>query len=183
MRIPAWICLSLLIAASVFSPALAAVDAVGPSGFTVSQKAHIAAAPDAVWSALIRIGQWWSPQHSYSLVAANMTLDAKAGGCFCETLPGGGSVQHMVVTFAKPGAALRLRGALGPMQQMGVDGALTWTMTAKDGGTDLAMQYAVGGYAPGGFDGLSKGVDAVLAEQFARLQRYVETGAPEAKAK
>lgn len=181
MRIAAWFCLSFLMAIPAFSPAMAAVDAVGPSGFTVSQKTHITAAPDAVWAALIQIGKWWSPEHSYSLVAANMTLDAKAGGCFCEALPGGGSVQHMVVVFAKPAAMLRLRGALGPMQQMGVDGALTWTLTAKDGGTDLTMRYAVGGYVPGGFDGLSKGVDAVLSQQVTRLQRFVETGAPVAK--
>ena len=44
------------------------------------------------------VGRWWNPEHSYSGVAANFSIDARAGGCFCERLKDG-SVAHMTVVF------------------------------------------------------------------------------------
>jgi hypothetical protein len=53
---------------------------------------------------------------------------------------------------------------------------MTISLAAADGGTDLTLTYAVGGYVKDGFDDLSKGVDGVLALQVARLKKLVETG-------
>lgn len=111
-----------LIAASRTSAA--AVD-VAAGGFTLRDSVEIAAPPDKVYAALIQPARWWSSAHSFSGDAANMTLDARAGGCWCETLPNGGSVLHMTVVFAAPGKTLRLRGALGPFQALAVDGVMT----------------------------------------------------------
>ncbi len=84
-----------------------------------------------------------------------MTFDARAGGCWCETLPGGGGVLHMTVVFVAPGKMLRLRGALGPFQSTGMDGAMTITLDpAKDGGTALELSYNLGGYVWGGYGAL-----------------------------
>ncbi len=154
-------------------PAAAAVDGFGDSGFSVTETAHVAASPDQVYAALIVPAKWWDSAHTFSQNAANLSLDARAGGCWCETLPNGGSVMHMTVVYVAPGKALRLRGALGPFQGMGVDGAMTVTLKPAGDGTDVTMSYAMGGYAKGGFADLAKAADAVLGEQLARLAKSV----------
>jgi len=162
--------------------AQAAVDSVGPNGFSLSQTVHVAAPLAKVYAAFTQPSRWWSAEHSYSHDAANFTLEARAGGCWCEAIPGGGSVQHMVVMLVMPEKMIRLRGALGPFQALGVDGA--WTVTFKpaaDGGTDVIGAYNLGGYYKDGFAMLSQAGDGVLTEQFARLKSLVETGSPEPK--
>jgi uncharacterized protein YndB with AHSA1/START domain len=173
---------ALLLAAGIGQishEAAAEVTAVGPGGFEVRELMHVAAPPAAVYAALITPARWWDSQHSYSGKAANLTLDAKAGGCWCERLTDGGSALHLTVVYAAPGKGLRLRGALGPLQAMGVEGAMSFSLKAGNDGTDLTVTYAVGGYAKDGFDNLSRAVDGVLGEQVARLHRLIETGAPE----
>jgi uncharacterized protein YndB with AHSA1/START domain len=160
--------------------AMGEVMSAGASGFAVRETAHIAAAPDRVYAALVLPGRWWNPEHTFSGDAANLTLDAKAGGCFCEKLREGGSVQHLTVVRVAPGKTLVLRGALGPFQQQGTDGALAIALAASGSGTDLTLTYTLGGYLtlPGGFEQMAKAADAMLAEQISRLQRFVETGSP-----
>lgn len=173
-------CLASAVALGLLaSPAAAEVLDTGASGFTVQETAHLTATPDAVYAALIQPGQWWNGAHSFSGSAANFTLDAKAGGCWCETLSGGGTVEHMRVVFADPGKVLRLRGGLGPMQGMAVEAAMTWTLKEAGKETDLTLTYAAGGYAKDGFAELAKSVDHVLSEQVNRLTLYVDTGMPE----
>ncbi len=101
------VCLTsgLLCAAVIPTASHAAVSDSAPSGFALTETAHIAAARDKVYAALIEPGHWWSSAHSFSGNAANFTLDARAGGCWCETLPNGGSaaeevsrLQHFVET-------------------------------------------------------------------------------------
>ena len=88
-------------------------------------------------------------------------------------------MQHLVVVNAIPGRLLRLRGPLGPLQGMAADGAMTISLHADGNNTQLTLAYAVGGYAKQGFGELATAVDSVLAEQTARLKRFVETGTPE----
>ncbi|HKD21169.1 MAG TPA: SRPBCC domain-containing protein [Rhizomicrobium sp.] len=168
---------ALLAAALILSEqARAEVADAGANGFTLRGTAHMAASPDKVYGSLITPQRWWSSQHTFSGDAANMSLDAKAGGCWCETLPNGGSVLHMTVVYAAPGKGLRLRGGLGPFQSMAADGAMVWTLAPKDGGTDVTLSYAVAGYAKDGFDKIAHGASGVLDEQMSRLKSYVETG-------
>ena len=105
---------ALALALIVCDRASAEVADAAPNGFTIVEAAHIAAASDTVYTALIAPQRWWSSAHTFSGSAANMSLDAKAGGCWCESLPGGGSVLHMTVVYAAPGKGLHLRGSLGP---------------------------------------------------------------------
>jgi polyketide cyclase/dehydrase/lipid transport protein len=156
--------------------ARAEVTATGASGFEVREKVHVTAAPDAVYAAVLTPKRWWDAKHTYSGDAGRLTLDPKAGGCWCETLPGGGAVEHLSIVYLEPGKAIRFRGALGPLQALGVAGSMTISLAAADGGTDLTLTYAVGGYVKDGFDDLSKGVDGVLGLQVARLKKLVETG-------
>jgi uncharacterized protein YndB with AHSA1/START domain len=166
--------MALLLASAVRAEV---VDAQ-PNGFEVRQAVHIGAPPAKVYDALAQIGRWWDSAHTYSDDARRLSLEPKAGGCQCETLANGGSVEHMRVINALPGRVLRLEGALGPLQGLGVSGHLTWALAAKDGGADLVETYDVGGYAKGGLAGLAAPVDEVLGQQVMRLKRWMETGTP-----
>ena len=159
----------------------AEVASVGPTGFEVRQRASPKAPAANVWNALLAVGSWWNPQHSWSGDAKNLSIDARAGGCFCEKLPGGGEVEHMRVVFFAPPKTLRLSGALGPLQSSGLAGSMTWEIKPAPDGVDLGVSYVVGGYTPGGFEKLAQIVDRVLGEQFERLTRLVESGSPEAR--
>ena len=166
--------------AALAGSASAAVVDVSPQGFEVTETADIAAPAAKVWAALVQPGQWWSPVHTFSHDAHNLTLDLRPGGCWCETFPGGGGVRHQTVIFFKPDQTLRLEGALGPFQAGGTAGHLTWTLVESRGRTALTETYDMGGYFPGGLQKDAPVVDSVLAEQIARLKRYIETGRPAA---
>jgi hypothetical protein len=147
---------------------------VANNGFEVRETAHTAAPSDKVFAALLVPARWWSSDHTFSGNAANLVLEAHAGGCWCETLPGGGSVEHLRVVYVSPGKALRLRGALGPFQGLAVDGVMTWSVKSVADGTDISLTYAIGGYSSDGFDGASKAADQVLGEQLERLKALVD---------
>jgi uncharacterized protein YndB with AHSA1/START domain len=174
-----WLARAALLALA--APANAAVTDQSTTGFELQETAHIAASPDKVYAALIDPARWWSSDHTFSGSAANLSLDARAGGCWCEKLPGGGSVLHLTVVDADPGKTLRLRGALGPFQGTGMDGAMTIALKPNGQGTDLTLTYDIGGYFKGGFGPLPQGADGVLADQVARLKHLVETGSPDTR--
>lgn len=171
----------LLAAAALLMPvaAQAEVKSATPAGFELERTVRVAAPPARVFTAITAIGAWWNPAHSYSGDARNLSLDPRAGGCFCEALPkSGGSVEHGRVVYAVPGEALRLQAALGPLQAEGVTGVLSWTLTPVAGGTELTQSYVVGGYIRVGPEKIAPLVDGVLGEQLDRLKAYAETPAP-----
>ncbi|MGO9931770.1 MAG: SRPBCC family protein [Steroidobacteraceae bacterium] len=167
---------ALLFGLLQFSAARAAAEviSVASNGFEVRETVHVAAAADKAYAALLQPARWWSSDHTFSRSAANLVLDARAGGCWCESLPDNGSAEHLRVVYAAPGKTLRLRGALGPLQGMGVDGAMTWSLKSNANGTDISATYAAGGYSKDGFDELSKAVDRVLGEQIERLKKFID---------
>lgn len=133
-----------------------------------------AAAPERAYAAIVGVARWWDASHTYSGNASNLSLDARAGGCWCEQLADGGSVQHMTVLAAMPGRMLRLSGGLGPLQAGAVNAVMTWTIKRDGSGSEVAMSYLVDGYFPGGLDKVRGDVDAVLAHQVERLRAYVD---------
>ena len=147
------------------------VSAVSVAGFVSEHEIHLNVLPHDAFEALTkRIHLWWNPVHTYSGTAANLSLDAKAGGCFCEKLEGGGSVMHMQVVYAAPGRLLRLSGGLGPLQGLGVSGSMDFALQPATDGTRLNYRYTVSGATP---DGLAAAVDNVQLEQLQRLQAYL----------
>ena len=114
---------TIAIAAAVFASLAAGssraevVDAQS-NGFEVRHQVVIAAPASAVWTTLVTPAKWWASAHTWSGSAANLSLGAASGGCFCERLPNGGSVLHMTTAYAAPGAKLVLSGGLGPMGAM-----------------------------------------------------------------
>ena len=165
---------ALALAATV---ARAEVTDRSAAGFEVTEKATISASPGKVWDTLMRPSRWWSPAHTFSHDAKNLSFDPS--GCFCETLKQG-AVRHMTIVYADKAAQLRLFGALGPLQTTGATGHIGVTLKAVGAGTDVVLTYDVGGYAKGGLaDVYAVPVDRVLGEQLERLKKAVETGKPE----
>jgi uncharacterized protein YndB with AHSA1/START domain len=169
----------LLVALTLAHPVAAEVTSASETGFDIALSETVAASPDAVYDALRNPSKWWNPAHSWSGDAQNLWLDAQAGGCFCEKLPGEGgargSVQHGRVVMAQPGKLLRLSAALGPLQEQAVTGTLSWALAPADGGTGVTLTYIVAGQVRGGAAALAPAVDAVLAEQLGRLKAHLET--------
>ena len=162
----------LLLGAVIASPAAADVKASSAAGFEVESRTIVGASPAEAYAMLVRIGDWWDSAHTYSGNSANMSLEAEAGGCFCESLPkGGGTVEHMRVVYAQPGVMLRLQGGLGPLQAEAISGTLTWVLKAVPGGTEITQTYIVGGYVRGGAAKLAPLVDQVLRQQLSGLER------------
>lgn len=162
--------LALLVA----SGARAEVTDAQPAGFQVRHQASIAAPAAAVWAVLVQPSKWWLSAHTWSGSAANLSLGAASGGCFCERLPNGGSVLHMTTVHAAPGQKLVLSGGLGPLQSSGANGAMTIILAEKDGATTVTVTYDVGGYFKGGLDKLAAPVDGVLGQQVQGLKAAVE---------
>jgi Polyketide cyclase / dehydrase and lipid transport len=169
-----WVLAGMLSLAALAAPARAEVLSVGANGFEVRESVHVAASADKAYAVLLLPARWWGSDHTFSGNAANLTLEARAGGCWCETLPDGGSVEHLHVVYVAPGKVLRLRGALGPFQGFGADGALTLSVQASANGTDVAFSYTLGGYSKDGFEAASKAADRVLAEQLQRLKKIID---------
>jgi uncharacterized protein YndB with AHSA1/START domain len=173
-------------------PAMAEVKESSASGFVIQLGVDVPAAPQASWDALVMPRKWWSAEHSYSSDAGNFSLDPRASGCFCEVLPNKtspkaaprGSVEHMRVVYAEQPRALRMTGALGPLQAGAGTGTLTVILKPEGEGTRLLWEYAYGGYVRGDVPAMAKAVDGVLAEQLLRLARLLggRGAAPVAKA-
>lgn len=148
-------------------------------GFLVAFSHPVSAAPAAAYAAVVQPARWWSSEHTWSGSAANLRLDASAGGCFCEKWTNS-SVEHGRVLMALPGKLLRLDSALGPLQELALTGVLSfWIRTDEDGTTRLDVEYRVNGSGASGLDALAPKVDAMLGEQVARLVRYIDSGKPD----
>jgi hypothetical protein len=162
---------ALAFAALAAGPAGAAVASAGGAGFALHHEITFPGAPAAAWARLVAPSTWWASEHTYSGDARNLALAAVPGGCWCESLPGGGFVRHMDVLYAAPGRALRLYGGLGPLQGMGASGAMTFVLKPDGATTRIVVDYVVSGYVAGGFEKIAVAVDAVLGEQLASLTK------------
>ena len=159
----------------------AEIVTAGPNGFSLR---HIAEAPNVappvIWAALSDIAKWWDPEHTYSGDARNLTLEPVVRGCFCEKLGLYAGIEHGSVVYAQPAKTLRIKGALGPLQEFGITGAMTWQIESAAGGSKITFTYNVGGFADRPLADWAPIVDEVLGGQLKRLTRYITQGNPEA---
>jgi len=154
-------------------PIAAEVVDRSPNGFTIKATVAVAAMPDAAFRALVDVGSWWDKDHTYSGDARSLSIVPQPGGCFCEKLPNGGGVEHGRVVSVVPGSLLRLQSALGPLQELGVSGSMTWQITKAATGSTITMTFAVGGYAPA-LEKLAPLVDQVMMRQVSLLKAYLD---------
>lgn len=170
-------CAALAYAAFAGS-ALAEVKTAAEGRLVLENTVVIDAPPAKVYAALCKVGDWWDSAHTYSGKASNMTVELKAGSCWCETIPGGGSIKHGEVVLAWPEKFVRLEAPLGPMQDMGVATALTYTLEPAEGGkTKVVQSYKVSGLDAAALKGAPL-FDMVIGGGLKRFKSYVETGKP-----
>jgi len=169
-----------MFAALVSAPVRNEVISSSAIGFVLQHSAEVAATPANAYRVAVRdIGRWWDKGHTYSGHSANPRLEAKAGGCLCERLDRGGSVQHLEVVYVQPGQTLRLIGGLGPLQELAAQGALTWQFKALDGDrTRITWTYRVTGVDAATSASLAPAVDQVIGTQIARLGGFIGTEKP-----
>lgn len=162
------------------TPAFAEVVEADDGHFITRAEAVVESSPKETWLALISPARWWSSEHTWSTDAENLTLMPQAGGCFCEKIPEvnepdrftlEGSVEHMRVIQAYPEVALRMTGALGPLQSEPVTGILTVAISENEEGegTRIVWEYNVGGQMRYPIPVISRAVDGVMTLQLSRL--------------
>jgi hypothetical protein len=178
----AWLMLAWLVPAALGAGAARAeIVSAAPAGFNIR---HVADAPNVaapvIWAALADVARWWDPENTYSGDARNLTLEPLVRGCFCEKLGLYAGIEHGTVVYAQPAKTLRLSGALGPLQEFGVNGSMTWQIEAAGGGSRITLTYNVGGFADRPLSDWAPIVDEVLGVQLQRLARFVTTGSPDA---
>ena len=154
----------------------AEVKAAAPDGLVIQIKGETALTREAAWTRLLSIGTWWSSDHTYSGDASNMTIDAVAGGCWCEIWEGG-EVEHGRVLYVAPNQTIRFSSALGPLQDLGVSAVVTFTLSdgSAPGRTIVTLDIKAAGSSLSALDKMAPLVDMVLAEQ---VKRFAATLAP-----
>jgi hypothetical protein len=147
-------------------PAHADVKSAAADGMILQFKGEVALPRDEAWSRLLNPSQWWNGGHTYSGDSKNLSVDAVAGGCWCE-LWEGGEVEHGRVIYLKRDEAIRYNAPLGPLQGLGVNAVLTFTLAdgSAPGRTALTIDMVVAGSSLSGLDKLAPIVNQVLGEQ------------------
>lgn len=158
------------------SPATAAVVHSDNHDFEVSQSVLLTVPASEAFTAFTRVSAWWLKDHTYSDSPANLSFDARPGGCFCERFPAGGGIEHMRVTYVEPGQTLILTGALGPLLHEAVNGVMNVHVENAAGGSRLTIDYSASGFANGGAEKLASAVDGMLAQSIKSYRVFAAGG-------
>ena len=152
-------------------PCIANADVIesDQQGFIIKIERTASADVKTSYQQFLNVGQWWNGDHTWFGDAENLSIEAKAGGCFCEK-SGEKEVLHMTVSYIEPMKEVRLIGGLGPLQMLGVHGGMSWKFKALDSThTLITQQYHVIGYIKGGMEGFATIVDTVQTIQIDSL--------------
>jgi hypothetical protein len=160
------------------TPAAAEVVSAGPNGFEVRHSVNLVIPQAKAYTAFSEIQNWWSKDHTYSGNAANLSIQLRPGGCFCERLDRGGGIEHMHVTYVQPDERVVMTGSLGPLLYEATAGVMDVKVERIAGGSRITMDYRAAGFAKGGAAELAPIVDRVLGDQMKRLRVYAAGGAP-----
>jgi hypothetical protein len=168
-----------LVALVFATAAQAKVIGSNASGFLIENSAVVPTDTRTAWKALVEdVGKWWPADHTWFGHSENLHIDARAGGCFCE-IEGQRQVLHMTIGFVDPGNMLRMLGGLGPLQGMGMYGALDWKFEPVDGGTRITLRYQAGGYAGTDLAAMLPVIDQVQGVQLGGLADFLRQRQPE----
>ena len=119
------VCIAVAALSLLAESAPAEVLGAAAHGFRIQIDSTINAEPHQVYEAFVDIAKWWDKNHTYSGRAENLYFETKPKGWFGEKLPNGGFVRHMQIVYLEPGKEIRMSGGIGPLQELGVAGALT----------------------------------------------------------
>ena len=163
------LCLSI---ASINS--YAEVLLIAETGFIIENNIQVDANRESTWRAFTQqVGQWWPADHTWWGDSSGLSIDTFAGGCFCEK-NAGRSAEHMRISFVDPENLMRMTGGLGPLQGLGMYGALDWVFATNEQGTKVTMTYRVNGINADGFEQLAPIVDGVQALQLGGLENLLQ---------
>jgi hypothetical protein len=85
------------------SPVWAEVKDASPEGFTLENTVRVPVDAETAWQALVEdVDTWWPPDHTWWGAESALSIEARAGGCFCER-KGDAEAQHMLVTARRVG--------------------------------------------------------------------------------
>lgn len=170
---------TLFMALCVIAPcAQASVLARTDNGFQIENQVDVQASAEHAYAALVNeVGLWWPAAHSWFGAAENFSIDARAGGCFCE-IAGANQVEHMRIVVSRPAALLRMSGGLGPLQSMGLSGPLDWIFEPldsdnPDAGTRIRLRYTVSGFVDKPLGRFIDVVDQVQGQQLNALAKHI----------
>lgn len=167
MRVALFFLMAILAA-----PASAEVLSASEHGLEVQQSVNLVIPQPAAFSAFGQVGQWWSKDHTYSGDAARMSLQLRAGGCWCESLDNGGGIEHMRVTYVQPGERIVLTGSLGPLLYEATTAVMDIKVERIAGGSRVTMNYKAAGFAKGGAAAMAPLIDQVLGAQMKRFRIF-----------
>lgn len=168
---------AILLLSMLPSIGMAEVKDSGSGGFTIENAVEVPVNASVAWDALVdRVDRWWPKDHSWWGAESVLSIEPVAGGCFCEK-SGTREALHMTVTFIDPEKTLRLVGGLGPLQGMGLQGAMEFRLAPGEGvtgdSTRITLRYRVGGYSPDDLGKFAPVVDKVQAQQLAGLAEHL----------
>ena len=179
--------------------ATAEVKDAAPDGFHIELRRELDVEQAEAFRRFVEeFPDWYDAEHSYGGKAENLSMNLDQR-CMLEKLDQGGFVRHMEIVYCQPGHKLRLTGGLGPLQEMGVHGAMTYsfsqTLNSTDSGqasdrsstnsqaddndsaatnakSEVILTYVVSGFSKQELDKLAPIVDKVLAGQMDRFQKH-----------
>ena len=148
---------------------------IADTGFIISNKISVNTDAATTWDAFVgEVDNWWPKDHSWWLDQGTFSIEPIAGGCFCEKASEGRSAEHMHIVFVDPSKTLRMTGGLGPLQGMGLFGALDFIFEGNDSETTVTMTYRVSGINSDGFSDLAPIVDSVQGLQIGGLKEFLD---------
>ena len=122
--------LSGLLSVTFTSPSHADVNYADSSGFSITNESESTAPIETVYSHFIQdVDKWWPKDHTWW--KGMLSIDEQAGGCFCEVTQTA-SAAHMQISYVEPNKKVVMTGGLGPLQEMGLSGALTWEFSTAE---------------------------------------------------
>ena len=163
--------MKLFIAASLLvcsAFAGAEVESSSATHYLLRHEGHSSLSPQALWDRLIVPSSWWSPSHSYSGDANNLSLDLRAGGVWLESWDGG-EVMHGRVLLVQEPQVLRLEAPFGPLQGLGAYVVWTISLSADDEGTRVEFVESASGPVSANLEAIAPAVDGVKTEAMLRL--------------
>jgi hypothetical protein len=172
LRYVRWAALTV-IAATTATSLHAEVKSASAHGFVIENAQVVPVDAQTAWKALVEdVDRWWPKDHTWWGAESRLSIQPQANGCFCE-IAGSRQAAHMRVVFVDPGKTLRMIGGLGPLQGMGLQGALDWRFEPVDAGTKITLRYQAGGYSPEDISQFAPIVDKVQAIQLGGLADHL----------
>lgn len=154
------------------TPAAAEVVSRSEDAFTLKFSARTEYGPGRIAGSLAGLPHWWDPAHTYTGDAANLSLDLRPGGCWCEKLADGTDFDHGRTVSTTIGE-IRFHAPFGPLRGTATRADLTVAWTLVDRAMEPTWTFVVEGPGVGAMAGA---VDGVMEGGFRRWIHWLETG-------